>query len=88
MIIIYFLGMLCAMLVVLMIGGIMIPIFGVSKWTVVAYGSAGALVRDHKKIQIKKNNFFWFTKTLFVYFLDFLFVHCLRHSTHDGYVFF
>merc|ERR1719210_583329 len=36
-------GMLCAMLVVLMIGGIMIPIFGVSKWTVVAYGSAGAL---------------------------------------------
>jgi hypothetical protein len=37
-------GMLCAMLVVLMIGGIMIPIFGVSKWTVVAYGSAGALI--------------------------------------------
>ena len=46
------------MLVVLMIGGIMIPIFGVSKWTVVAYGSAGALVRDHKKIQIKKTIFF------------------------------
>ena len=47
------------MLVVLMIGGIMIPIFGVSKWTVVAYGSAGALVRDHKKIQIKEKTIFF-----------------------------
>ena len=67
MINIYFLGMLCAMLVVLMIGGIMIPIFGVSKWTVVAYGSAGALVRDHKKIQIKKKQFFFGLLTYYLF---------------------
>jgi hypothetical protein len=36
-------GMLCAMLVILLIGGIVCAFFP-GKWTTVAYGSAGALV--------------------------------------------
>ena len=40
---IFFPGMLCAMLVLLLLGGILVLVFP-GKWTVVAYGSAGALV--------------------------------------------
>ena len=37
-------GMLCAMLVILMIAPIILMIIGPSKWTMIALGSAGALV--------------------------------------------
>ena len=47
-IVLFISGMLCAMLVLLMLGGLLIAIMGPSKWTVVAYGSAGALVSPEK----------------------------------------
>ena len=37
-------GMLCAMMMVLFLAGIGLTIFGTSKWTMIAYGSAGALI--------------------------------------------
>jgi len=37
-------GMLCAMMMILFLAGIGLAIFGTSKWTMIAYGSAGALI--------------------------------------------